>query len=201
MFGPLIFPNSPKSDFPQSLIHRRHIFVATYDYHIPFLRDKKGVEGAILSGWEVSGITRFQSGAPFTPTGNTAIGTRRADYLGGPVLLSNPGPDGWINPAAFAPAPLGRRGNAPVGIVRGPNLQTWDFSMRKQFRLTERFNLRFQADMFNAFNRANFRAPDVAFGSCAVTATSQCAPSNGAFGKIGTTGPARNIQFGLRLDF
>jgi len=180
---------------------RRHIFVATYDYHIPFLRSKKGVEGAILAGWEVSGITRFQSGAPFTPTGNTAIGTRRADYLGGPVLLSNPGPDGWINPAAFAPAPLGRRGNAPVGIITGPNLQTWDFSMRKQFRLTERFNLRFQADMFNAFNRANFRAPDVAFGNCTVTATSQCAPSNGAFGKIGTTGPARNIQFGLRLDF
>jgi len=180
---------------------RRHIFVATYDYHIPFLRSKKGVEGAILAGWEVSGITRFQSGAPFTPTGNTAIGTRRADYLGGPVLLSNPGPDGWINPAAFAPAPLGRRGNAPVGIITGPNLQTWDFSMRKQFRLTERFNLRFQADMYNAFNRANFRAPDVAFGNCTVTATSQCAPSNGAFGKIGTTGPARNIQFGLRLDF
>jgi hypothetical protein len=180
---------------------RRHIFVTTYDYHIPFLRSKKGVEGAILSGWEVSGITRFQSGAPFTPTGGTAIGTRRADYLGGPVLLSNPGPDGWINPAVFAPAPLGRRGNAPVGIVHGPILRTWDFSMRKQFRLTERFNLRFQADMFNAFNQANFRAPDVAFGTCTVTATSQCAPSNGAFGKIGAAGPARNIQFGLRLDF
>jgi len=180
---------------------RRHIFVATYDYHIPFFRGKKGVEGAVLSGWEVSGITRFQSGGYFTPTGNTAIGTRRADYVGGPVLLSNPGPDGWINPAAFAPAPLGRRGNAPVGIVQGPSLQTWDFSMRKQFRLTERFNLRFQADMFNAFNRANFRAPDVAFASCTVTATSQCAPSNGAFGKIGTAGPARNIQFGLKLNF
>ena len=180
---------------------RRHIFVATYDYHLPFLRDKKGVEGAVLSGWEISGITRFQSGQYFTPTGSTAIGTRRADYVSGPVLLSNPGPNGWINPAAFAPAPLGRRGNAPVGIVQGPSLQTWDFSMRKQFRLTERFNLRFQADMFNAFNRANFRAPDVAFGTCVVTATTACAPSNGAFGKIGTAGPARNIQFGLKLNF
>ena len=180
---------------------RRHIFVATYDYQIPLLRNKKGVEGAILSGWEVSGITRFQSGAYFTPTASTAIGTRRADYIGGPVLLSNPGPDGWVNPAAFGPAPLGRRGNAPVGIVQGPSLQTWDFSMRKQFRLTERFNLRFQADMFNAFNRANFRSPDVGFGSCVTTTTSACGPSNGAFGKISTTGPARNIQFGLKLNF
>jgi len=176
---------------------RRHIFVTTYDYHIPFLRTMKGVGGTILSGWEVSGITRFQSGAYFTPTASTAIGTRRADYLGGPVLLANKGPDGWINPAAFAPAPLGRRGNAPVGIVQGPNLQTWDFSMRKQFALTERFRLRFQVDMFNAFNRANFRSPDVAFG----TLTAAGGPSNGAFGKISTAGPARNIQLGLKLNF
>jgi hypothetical protein len=167
---------------------RRQIFVATYDYHLPFLRNMKGLGGALLSGWEASGITRFQSGAPLTVTGNTSIGTRRADYLGGPVLLSNPGPDGWINPAAFATAPDGRRGTAGAGSVIGPNLQTWDFSLRKQFRITERFRLRFQADMFNAFNRANFRGP-----STVVT--------NGGFGTIGSTGPPRNIQFGLKLDF
>jgi len=167
---------------------RRHIFVATYDYHVPFLRDMKGVGGAVLSGWEISGITRFQSGQYFTVTANTAIGARRADYVGGSVLLPNPGPDGWINPAAFAAAPAGRRGNSGVGIVKGPSLQTWDFSLRKQFSLTERFRLRFQADMFNAFNRANFRAPSTVL-------------TNGGFGTIGATGPPRNIQFGLKLDF
>lgn len=167
---------------------RRHIFVTTYDYHIPFLRHLKGAGGVVLSGWEISGITRFQSGQHFTVTANTAIGTRRADYLGGSVLASNPGPDGWINLAAFAPAPAGRRGNSGVGIVQGPNLQTWDFSMRKQFRLTERFRMRFQADMFNAFNRANFRAPGVVI-------------TNAGFGTISATGPPRNIQFGLKLDF
>jgi len=167
---------------------RRHIFVATYDYHVPFLRDMKGVGGAVLSGWEISGITRFQSGQYYTVTANTAIGTRRADYVGGSVLLPSPGPDGWINPAAFAVAPAGRRGNSGVGIVKGPSLQTWDFSLRKQFTLTERFRLRFQADMFNAFNRANFRL-------------SATVLTNGGFGTIGATGPPRNIQFGLKLDF
>ncbi len=167
---------------------RRQIFVATYDYHLPFLRDKKGLVGSVLSGWEASGITRFQSGPYFTVSGNTSIGTRRADYVGGSVLLPNPGPDGWINPAAFATAPDGRRGTAGVGMGKGPNLQTWDFSLRKQFRITERFSLRFQADMFNAFNRANFRGP-----STTVT--------NAGFGTIGSTGPPRNIQFGLKLDF
>jgi hypothetical protein len=191
-------------NFGPASFDRRHIFVTTYDYHIPFLRNMKGIGGVLLSGWEVSGITRFQSGAYFTPTASTAIGTRRADYVGGPVLLSKKGPDGWINPAAFAPPAVGLRGNAPVGIVHGPNLQTWDFSLRKQFRLTERFNLRFQADMFNAFNRANFRSPDLSFGTCPARDpnTNAClGPSNTAFGKISTAGPARNIQFGLKLNF
>ncbi|PWT93756.1 MAG: TonB-dependent receptor [Blastocatellia bacterium] len=180
---------------------RRHIFVTTYDYHLPFFKNERGVTGALLSGWEVSGITRYQSGPYFTPTGSSSIGTRRADYVGGPVLLSNPGPDGWINPAAFAAPPDTRRGNAGVGIVQGPSLQTWDFSMRKQFSINERFKLRFQADMFNAFNRANYRAPDVGYGSNSTNPDGSRKPSNASFGKIGAAGPARNIQFGLKLNF
>jgi len=60
--------------------------------------------------------------------------------------------------------------------------------MRKQFQLSERFNLRFQADMFNAFNRANFRPPATVL-------------TTAGFGRITTAGPARNIQFGLKLNF
>jgi hypothetical protein len=175
---------------------RRHIFVTTYDYRLPFLRNMKGIGGAVLSGWEISGITRYQSGPLLTVIGNTSIGNRRAIYLGGPVLLANPGPDGWINPAAFAPAFDTSRGNNGVGTVTGPNLQLWDFSMRKQFSITEKVKLRFQADMFNAFNRANFKTPDVSYGTLV-----NGGPSNTAFGKISNTGPSRNIQFGLKLDF
>ena len=181
-------PFNRHSNYGLASFDRRHVFVTTYDYHLPFFSKLRGVGGGVLSGWEISGITRYQAGAPFTITGNTAIGTRRADYVGGNVLLDNPGPNGWINPAAFAAAPPTRRGNSAVGIVTGPNLQTWDFSMRKQFTVTERFNIRVQADMFNAFNRANFRAP------ATVVTTA-------GFGTIGSTGPPRNIQFGIKLNF
>ena len=181
-------PFNRHANYGVASFDRRQIFVTTYDYRLPFFSNLKGAGGVVLSGWEVSGITRYQSGPYFTVTANTAIGTRRADYLGGSVLLSSPGPNGWINPAAFAAAPAGRRGNSGVGNVQGPNLQTWDFSLRKQFNITERVNVRFQADMFNAFNRANFRAP-----STVVTTA--------GFGTITTTGPARNIQFGLKLNF
>jgi hypothetical protein len=181
-------PFNRRSNYGPATFDRRHIFVTTYDYRLPFFHDLKGVGGAVLSGWEVSGITRYQAGAPFTVTANTAIGTRRADYVGGDVLLADPGPNGWINPKAFAPAPAGRRGNSGAGIVLGPNLQTWDFSMRKQFTVTERFNIRVQADMFNAFNHANFRGPATVL-------------TNSGFGTIGTAGPPRNIQFGIKLNF
>src|SRR5205085_8087378 len=154
---------------------------------LPFFHNMKGIGGAVLSGWEISGITRFQSGPPLTITGNTSIGARRADYLGGAVLLSSPGPDGWINPAAFAAAPDTRRGNSGVGNVIGPNLQLWDFSMRKQFSITEKVKLRLQADMFNASNRANFKAP-----ATVVT--------TGGFGTTTDTVPARNIELGCTLD-
>lgn len=181
-------PFNRHSNYGLASFDRRQIFVTTYDYQIPWFGKMKGVGGAVLAGWEISGITRYQSGPYFTVTGNTAIGTRRADYIGGPVLLSDPGPNGWINPAAFAAAPPTRRGNSGVGNVQGPNLQTWDFSMRKQFQLSERFSLRFQADMFNAFNRVNFRAPSTVI-------------TTAGFGTITTAGPARNIQFGLKLNF
>ena len=60
--------------------------------------------------------------------------------------------------------------------------------MRKQFNVTERFNIRIQADMFNAFNHANYRAPSTV-------------STNAGFGTIGTAGPPRNIQFGIKLNF
>jgi hypothetical protein len=181
-------PFNRHSNYGPASFDRRHIFVTTYDYHLPFFKNLHGVGGAVLAGWEVSGITRFQAGAPFTVTANTAIGTRRADYVGGEVLLANKSRDGWINPAAFAAAPATRRGNSGAGIVTGPNLQTWDFSMRKQFTVTERFNIRVQADMFNAFNRSNYRGPTTVL-------------TTAGFGTIGTAGPPRNIQFGLKLNF
>jgi hypothetical protein len=149
-----------------------------------------GAAGAILSGWEFSGITRFQSGAPFTVVGDTPIGVRRADYVGGSVSLpeSEQSVNRFFNVAAFQVAPDGRRGNSGVGILRGPGLSLWDFSIRKSFPLREELKFRFQADLFNAFNRANFRdlITNVADRS---------------FGSITSAGPGRNIQFGFRLDF
>ena len=116
------------------------MLVGTWTWQLPFFKEEQGI-GRVLGGWEVSGIGRFQSGAPLTITGDTSIGNRRADFLGGDPYLPeserfdpvNAGIVRWFNPAAFAIAPEGRRGNSTRGQFQGPSLQIWDLSLRKRF--------------------------------------------------------------------
>jgi hypothetical protein len=82
-------------------------------------------------------------------------------------------------------------GNLGRNIYRGPYEQNWDFSLIKNFHLTERQGLRFTADFFNMWNHANFANPP---------STDVESPSN--FGVITSTrGEPRLIQFSLRYSF
>jgi hypothetical protein len=169
---------------------RRHIFVVSYTYRLPRLQNHMALIKQSLGGWEISGITRAQSGPYLTPTGSTAIGTRRSDYLGGDVSLPTDqrGADHWFNTAAFQTAPDGRLGTAGVGNILGPGLYLWDLSLRKQLPLTERIILGFQAESFNLLNHVNLTGLSVT-------------TSNTAFGSASGSTPARNVQFGMRLSF
>ena len=177
---------------------RTHIFVATWNYSLPFFKNNQGLVGNLLGGWQVSGITRYQTGAPVTILGNTSIGARRADYTGAGIYLDeriNPttGVVQWIDPAAFTSAPESRNGNSTRGQVRGPSYYVWDVSLRKQFRLAGDVQMQIQADFFNVFNRVNWGNPN----------NSQTPNlSNAGFGTITSiTGQPRNIQLGARIMF
>ncbi len=114
--------------------------------------------------------------------------TRRANFIGGAIGLSNPTPLQWFNTAAFAAASATAEGSAGVGSIIGPGWYTWDLSLRKGFKLPrEGMTLAFQADAFNAFNRANWQNPNTTIG--------------GSFGKIGSANNPRNVQFGLKFAF
>ena len=178
-----------------STFDRRHILVETWTYAVPLLRNDTSLLGYAFGGWEISGIYHYQSGAPLTITGNTAIGTRRADYLGGDPYVPDSqrtnatGAIVWLDASQFAAAPETRLGNSTRGQFVGPSYQVFDLSFRKAFSLPGReTKLQFQADLFNAFNRTNFGTP-------ATTVT------NANFGQITSVGPPRNIQLGLRLTF
>jgi hypothetical protein len=167
---------------------RRHAFVATYLWSLPRLGTWNVVARNVFGSWQLSGIIRLQTGQYFTPTATTSIGGRRADYLGGPIVPSGQDINNWINKTAFGPAANDRFGNAGVGSIEGPGLQSYDLSVAKNFRLTERFNLKFQTDFFNAFNVANFNSLNVN-------------ASDKAFGTLTSAYPPRNLQMQLKLSF
>jgi hypothetical protein len=102
-------------------------------------------------------------------------------------------PDQYFDPAAFVLQPAGTLGNIGRGALIGPNYRNFDLSAMKQLRfnspLNEATSLQFRVEAFNLFNRANFAAPELRFG----TAT---------FGRIrSTVTPSRQIQLGVRLAF
>jgi hypothetical protein len=82
-------------------------------------------------------------------------------------------------------------GNIPRNAFRGPFQSDWDFSVAKNFHITERHQIQFRSDFFNLFNHPVFSSP---------SSVNVASPST--FAQITTTAiPPRLIQFGLRYSF
>ncbi|MCS6954141.1 MAG: TonB-dependent receptor [Bryobacteraceae bacterium] len=189
----------------------RHRFVTSYVWELPFgrgrrfLSDRSPAADKILGGWEISGITQFQSGFPTTPLMSGDVNgdgiADRPDVVG-PVTYRPRNPDCYIvdrrNPAcgvttsSFVDLPAGatRFGTSGRNILIGPGLNLWDFSVTKHTALSERYNLQFRVEFFNLFNRANFHQPN--------RITNVTAP---VFGSISSAQRPREMQFGLKLEF
>jgi len=200
---------------------RTHRFVVSYRYDLPFGRNAHGGRGALVGGWAISGISIFQSGTPFSvidsAAGSAFIGPGLTTTLGGELA---PGAtmasgltsgdirqrlNGYLNVNNFTTAPLlypaqcavdpnfcvTNFGDLGRNIYRGPFQQNWDFSVIKNFAITERQSLRFTTDFFNLWNHANFANP-----------AQNDVENPSTFGKIiSTAGTPRLIQFSLRYAF
>ncbi len=203
-------PFNRKFNYGPASFDRRHVFIATYTYAPRWFRNSNSFVKAVFDGFEVSGISRYQSGRLYTITGNSATGgNRRADIFNAADIYlkedrqwlnntastapdfcptaTNPTPTVVIK-GAFGVSPCNRRGTGGVSLVEGPGLMAWDFSVRKRIRFGEKMNLRLQADLFNAFNRANF-------------SNLQTNVSAADFGQLIASGPGRSIQLGAKFQF
>ena len=168
---------------------RRHAFVATFTWEMPKLKNVNAILRAVAGSWQVSGVIRLQTGPYTSVTGQTSTTSRRADYLGGPIYAqSGQNVNNWLNKAAFAAASNGAWGNSGIDIIEAAGLQSYDLSVAKHFRLTERINLRLQGDFYNAPNVANFSGLNT-------TITSS------AYGTMASAYPPRQIQLALKLAF
>ncbi len=207
---------------------RPHRLTVSYRYELPFFSHANGVKRTALGNWAISGITIFQSGTPFsvidsgagtaylgpglTPAtlgGELAAGgTVGAGTTSGSVLHRLD--SGYLNasnftfaPPAYPGASVTAFGNLGRNIYRGPFQQNWDFSLLKNFRLTESQSLRFSVDFFNLWNHANFANPSINDVELIQHDQSGNAIQGaGPFGKIlSTVGTPRLIQFQLRYAF
>jgi len=196
---------------------RRHRFVTSAVYQLPFFAHAEGLTGKALGGWEVSGVLTLQSGLPFTPvdSGGGSAYAFSSPNLATPTFAPGrncgnaPMHGGvesrlaqWVDFNAYqkdAIIPLASGaggdatglGNAPRNCVIGPPQKNIDFTAGKIFKITERQNLRFQAEFFNLFNHPSFANPPAAD-----------VQNQSSFAQItSVVGTPRLIQFSLKYLF
>ena len=189
--------NRASSDFDQ-----RHLLNISYVYQLPIMKVYKilnfadndstntlsshngnGPNPKIWDNWELSGITTYQSGTPFSILNAGAVdGISTPDNAGivtvaGPAsypdLVANPGPapssrsgSGFTfgpllgNPGQFA-APTGLTfGNAGRNYLNNPSRLNFDMQLSKSFPLGEGRAMQFRMETFNIFNHTQFRIYD-----------------------------------------
>jgi hypothetical protein len=208
--------NNPRLDYGNVMFDRRHRVLATFLYQLPFgkggmfLGNSGRLMDTLVGGWQLGGVTVFQSGAFLTigqasvDSANTGIlntlGVARADTVPGmgpraTKGLSNAAGPVWINPAAFALPPVnaGRFGTASVGDVAGPGTDAVSLSLIKSIKITEQLQFQFGAQAANALNHRNYDVPDQYVDDAAFGTISGLQSAEGA-------GP-RNIEITGRISF
>jgi hypothetical protein len=196
--------------------HRAHVFTIGYIWELPGPRS--GFLGQVAGGWQLAGTTVFQSGAPYTlrngadRDGDGVNGLDRPD-IGNPNAPRNT--RATIVPVATCstgfrnPDTLGCVSPNDVYVVQGvgfPNertlgrnterskaVQTFNTSLFKVFRITERFNLEYRLETFNTFNHQQFTG----------------IPGNSVVGSAANryqdffllNGGGRTMRMGLKLQF
>ena len=188
--------NRARSNFDQ-----RHLLNISYVYQLPrnfphrfyeWLSERENSDTAssanccsrlaneMLDGWEISGITIYQSGTPFTvinSAGNTGISlTDNAGVSSGLGIaasypdvvpgLASPGKNARSfgpllgNPSQFV-APRGLTfGDAGRNFLNNPSRLNFDLALLKHFKIRESSQIEFRAEAFNIFNRTQFRIYD-----------------------------------------
>jgi len=169
-FEDLLNPFNARASRSLSLFDARQRFVISYVYQLPVPK-YSGLKGQVLDGWEVSGITQFQSGFPVhIQDGNDHELTSSIDFsaAGTPDLIApfrkldprNSPTHLVFDPNSFADPALGSFGTARRTICCGPGLNNSDFSVQKEFPMSETKHFEFRWDIFNIFNHTHFYSID-----------------------------------------
>lgn len=170
-----------------------HRFVLNYVWSLP---SPSGSWRHLLGGWQSSGIWNWQSGFPLSLTSGvdnsgSFVGSDRADVVSKPQLTSGSRAQKiakWFTTESFRVNAPGTFGTAGRNIITGPGTFNLDFSVAKSWKLTERWQIQYRLELFNAFNHTQLNNPDTSVSSA-------------SFGQIVSARDPRIMQMALRLRF
>lgn len=179
------------SDYP-------HRLVISGMYELPFgkgrafLGNAKGLVQGILGGWQFQGMYEAQSGQALG-FGNAIFNGNLHDVT---LPVSERQPTRWFNTDAGFERDSTKslawniRGlSSRFSNIRRDGINNFQLSTYKNFRVKERYTLRFMFFAINALNHAQFAAPNTA-------------PTSTAFGTVTAIGgPARQLATSLKFIF
>jgi trimeric autotransporter adhesin len=120
-----------------------------------------GWKGALFKEWTFVSSLTAGTGLPLTPVyltpvlGTGSSGSIRPDYTGAPLYEATGGLN--LNPLAYALPIAGQWGNAGRNSITGPAQFSWNASMGRTFRMSDRFNLDVRVDSTNTLNHVTFQ--------------------------------------------
>ncbi len=171
---------------------RRHIFVFSYIYPLPFWQEQNEWYKVAFGGWQLSGVTTMQSGRPLNigiqgDLAGIGQGGQRPNLVGDHTAGGGTA-DAWFSRAAFANPAAGTFGNLGRNAITGPGTNNWDVSLQKIFRFRESMSLEFRTEMYNAPHHFSY------FGVATTVGAAN-------FGQVTSANDPRTLQFGLRFGF
>ena len=221
------FPNREYGNSDFDIRHRlslSYLYELPIGHGKAFLGNATGALNYIAGGWQIGGITSFSRGNSFTILDTNSFsnsdGQSRPDLVADPFkagpVAANPDPNcqttisqgglaadrtrvrtSWVNTCAFTDPPFGSFGDVSRNSVQGPGYQIWDFSLFKNFPISERTKLEFRAEFFNVFNHPNLQFAKSGPQN-SINTTTFGTPE---FGFLTAARDPRQIQFALKLSF
>ncbi|MEO7190739.1 MAG: carboxypeptidase regulatory-like domain-containing protein [Vicinamibacterales bacterium] len=208
-----------------------HILVANVTWVLPHLAARNRFTrkaGVLLNGWQLSGVFRYDSGAPYDvtysyETGGGASLTGSPDYTARVLVTGDPGSgcssDQYqqFNTAAFSgPLPGSNGLESGRNLLRGCGDHRVDVSVRRSVKFLFHRQLELRLDIFNALNSVIFNGRSATLQLTAPAqqtilnaqyladgrlAPDRLQPENAGFGAATNAMAPRAVQVQGRLKF
>jgi hypothetical protein len=160
------------ANYAPTSFDRHQVLAVNYVYPIPRLKWGNSLTRLATDGWQLSGVTLAQTGAPFTPSvsvQNSSNPIITGSYTEGPrpVLIKGCNPytnsgnwNNYLNPACFEPALPGSIGlESGINYLNAPGGVNFDMALQKEFGFIgeeKKLHIQFRVDAFNVFNHTIF---------------------------------------------